>query len=109
MPSHSHDIEAQIYALRTNEGGRKGAMRSGCRPSHDFGKNGHLNDGMHKYPDGGRIDPGSSGRALIWLLAADENHGLLCVGDSFTVQEGNRVVGRGKITGLGNAELQKKA
>ena len=82
-------------------------MLSGYRPSHDFGKNGHLNDGMHEYPDGGRIEPGSFGRALIWLLAANENYGLLSVGDEFTVQEGNRVVGRGSITALRNAKLRR--
>ena len=108
MPLRPHDIEAEVYALATYEGGRKGAMLSGYRPSHDFGKNGHLNDGMHEYPDGGSIDPGSSGRAFIWLLAPDENDGLLSVGESFTVQEGNRIVGRGKIIALPNAALRKK-
>ena len=83
-------------------------MFSGYRPSHNFGKIGHLNDGMHEYADAGQIDPGCSGRALIWLLAPDENYGLLSVGDSFTVQEGSRVVGHGKITALRNEKLQKR-
>jgi hypothetical protein len=62
---------------------------------------------MHEYPATGQIAPGATGKALIWLLAADENYGLLSVGDSFTVQESSRVVGRGRITGLPNAKLQK--
>jgi translation elongation factor EF-Tu-like GTPase len=107
MPPQPHDIEADVYALPTSEGGRKNPLLSGYRPTHDFGKNGHLNDGMHDYPDGGRIELGASGRALVWLLAADENFGLLSVGDAFTVQEGSRIVGRGKITALPNAKLQK--
>jgi len=107
MPARSHDIEAEVHALPTSEGGRKSAMLSGYRPSHDFGKSGHLNDGLHEYPASGRIEPGSSGRAHIWLLAADENFGLLSVGDTFTVQEGGRVVGRGEITALPNANLQR--
>jgi len=107
VPSIPHDIEAEVHALSASAGGRKSAMLSGYRPSHDFGKNGHLNDGMHEYPDGGRIEPGSSGRAFIWLLAADENYGLLSVGEKFTVQEGSRIVGRGRITALRNAKLQK--
>ena len=107
MPSRPHDIEAEVHALSTREGGRKTAMLSGYRPSHDFGRNGHLNDGMHEYPNGGRIEPGASGRALIWLLAADENQGLLSIGDEFTVQEGSRIVGRGSIKALPNAKLQK--
>ena len=108
MPPRSHDIEAEIYALPTNEGGRKIALLSGYRPSHDFGKNGELNDGLHEYPDDGRIDLGQAGRAFIWLLTPDRNKELLTVGDSFTVQEGSRVVGRGMITLLPNATLQKR-
>src|SRR4051794_28181232 len=100
MPPRPHDLEAEIFALPTRDGGRKTPLLAGYRPSHDFGKNGHLNDGMHDYPDGGRIEPGASGRALIWLLAADENFGLLSIGDAFTVQEGSRIVGHGKITAL---------
>ncbi len=107
MNRSPHDIEAEVYALLTSEGGRQSPLLSGYRPNHDFGKNGHLNDGMHEYPDGGRIDLGHSGRALIWLLCPDENHGLLAVGETFTVQEGSRIVGHGKITGLPNAKLKK--
>jgi len=103
-----HDIEADVHALSTAEGGRKTAMLSGYRPSHNFGKNGHLNDGKHEYADGAQIDPGRSGRALIWLLAPVENYGLLSVGDSFTVQEGSRIVGHGKITELRNEKLRKR-
>ena len=107
MPPRSQDVEADIYALPTSEGGRKTAFLSGYRPSHNFGKNGELNDGMHEYPDGGRIEAGESGRALIWLLTPDRNAALLKVGDTFTVQEGSRIVGRGKITSLPNVTLRK--
>jgi translation elongation factor EF-Tu-like GTPase len=103
-----HVIEAEVYALRTDEGGRRNPRLTGYRPSHNFGKNGHLNDGLHEYPSGGRIELGASGVAYIWLLAPDENYGLLSIGDPFTVQEGNRIVGRGRITALPNAKLQKQ-
>ena len=99
------DIEAQVYALSTEEGGRKTAFLSGYRPTHNFGKNGHLNDGMHDYPEAGRIELGTTGRALITLLCPDENHGLLSIGGEFTVQEGSRIVGRGRITALLNSKL----
>ena len=107
MTRPPHDLEAEVFALPTSEGGRNTPMLSGYRPSHNFGKNGHQNDGMHEYPDGGKIALGASGRALIWLLCADENYGLLSVGDTFTVQEGGRIVGRGRITGLPNSKLSK--
>jgi translation elongation factor EF-Tu-like GTPase len=107
MPPRPHDIEAEIYALPASDGGRKTALLSGYRPSHNFGKNGELNDGMHEYPDGGRIEVDESGRALIWLLSPERNAALLEVGDTFTVQEGSRVVGRGKITSLLDVTLRK--
>lgn len=107
MPSVPHDLEAEVHALPSSESGRKTPFLSGYRACHDFGKVGHLNDGMHEYPEHDRIDLGTRGRALIWLLAADENFGLLSVGDSFTVQDGNRIVGQGKITAIRNALLQK--
>ena len=109
MSPRPHDIEAEVHALPTSEGGRKGAMLSGYRPSHDFGKNGHLNDGMHEYSGGGSIDPGSFGKTLIWLLDPDDNFGLLSIGDSFTVQEGSRIVGHGKISALPNEKLRSRA
>ena len=108
MPPRPHDIEAEVYALPTSEGGRRNPFFSGYRPTHDFGKNGELNDGMHDYPDSGRIDLGRSGRAIIWLLSPDRNEGMLRVGDAFTIQEGSRIVGSGKITSLPNATLQNR-
>jgi len=107
MERPPHDIEARVYALTTAEGGRRSPLLSRYRPNHNFGKNGHLNDGTHEYPDGGRIELGGSGPVLIWLLCPDENHGLLAVGDTFTMQEGNRIVGRGTITALPNSKLRK--
>ena len=107
MQTRPHDIEAKVYALSISEGGRLNPLLSGYRPCHDFGKNGELNDGMHEYPDGGTIRMGESGRAFIWLLSPDRNEALLRVGDTFTVQEGSRVIGRGTITALPNAKLQK--
>jgi translation elongation factor EF-Tu-like GTPase len=107
-PPRSPDIEAEVLALPESESGRKSPFLSGYRAVHNFGKNGHLNDGLHEYPERGQIDLGTSGKACIWLLAPDENYGLLSVGDSFTVQDGNRIVGRGKIIALPNVQLQKK-
>jgi translation elongation factor EF-Tu-like GTPase len=106
-PQRPHDIEAEIQAFATTEGGRKSPLYSGYRPCHDFGKNGELNDGHHEYPDGGQVEIGHSGRALIWLLAPERNEGLLEISGSFTVQEGSRIIGRGKITSLPNATLRK--
>lgn len=109
MPTRPHDIEAEIFVLKTDEGGRKTALLSGYRPTHNFGKNGELNDGQHEYPDNGQIDVGQAGRALIWLLAPERNEALLSIGDTFTVQEGSRIIGRGRITHLPNTKLQKRA
>ena len=106
-PSQSPDLEAEVYVVPTEEGGRRSALFSGYRPSHDFGHSGALNDGMHEYPDGGSLTPGQKGRALIWLSVPELSAGRLYVGMPFTVQEGARVVGRGQIERVLNASLER--
>ena len=80
-------------------------MFSGYRPNHDFGLD-HLNDAQHEYPDGHRIEPGGTERALLWLLAPEIQEGRLYQGMEFKVQEGGRVVGHGRVLRVLNDRLQ---
>jgi hypothetical protein len=82
-------------------------MLSGYRPNHDFGLPGELNDAQHDYPENGKIAPGEKGIALIRLLSPERQQGRLFAGMEFTVQEGNRVVGRGKIVKILKDELKR--
>lgn len=101
------DFEAEIYALPTENGGRKSPMLSGYRPNHYFGLPDELNDAQHDYPERGKIAPGEKGIALVRLLDPERQKGRLFEGMEFTVQEGNRVVGRGKIVKILKDELKR--
>ncbi|GAB5536374.1 MAG: hypothetical protein Rubg2KO_26230 [Rubricoccaceae bacterium] len=94
------DLEAEIYLLTMEEGGRRSGVTSGYRPDHNFERKapGELNGALHEYPDGGTLDLGETKHARLWLLAPEMNEGRLYEGMEFTAQEGARVVARGRIT-----------
>ena len=94
------DLEAKIYLLTTDEGGRQSGVASGYRPDHNFEREdpNELNGAQHEYPGGGTLDLGETKRARLCLLAPEKNAGRLYEGMAFTAQEGPRVVARGRIT-----------
>lgn len=104
-----HDFEAMIKALPTSAGGRRHPMYSGYRPSHDLGLAEGSCDATHVYPEGGAIEPGASGPALVWLLSPELQAGRLFVGMEFTVREGPHIVGHGIITRVESSALQRPA
>lgn len=105
-PSRPPDLEAEISLLPAEQGGRRTPAVSGYRPSHDFNVPGTLNDALHEYIEGS-LRPGDTGRALLWLLAPEAQAGRLHPGFEFTVQEGARIVGKGKVLRVLNATLQQ--
>lgn len=75
-----HEIEAEVYYLTTEEGGRKNGVLNGYRGQF------HYDGGDH---DGGQFFPQRQ-----W----DEIHsGRIKIGMSFFVREGAKVVGRGRV------------
>ncbi len=106
-PKRAPDIEAEIFALPTNQGGRSTPMFSGYRPNHNFGVEGMLNDATHEYSENGLLTPGESGKANMWVHVPEYQKGRLFIGMEFTVQEGGRLVGTGKITKVFNESLLK--
>ena len=105
QPATPPDIEAEIYFLTTEEGGRRSPCRSGYRPSHDFGAEGTLNAAAHVYVGVESVCPGDTVLTRLWLAQPDFHLGRLFEGFEFTVQEGPRVVGRGRITRVLNEAL----
>jgi len=73
---------------------------------HAFGVSGTLYDALHEYPDG-PVEPGQSGRALLWLLQPELQRGAIFEGMEFTVQEGRRVVARGRVVKVLNEDLRR--
>ena len=64
-----------------------------------------LNGGMHEYPENGTIEIGPTSKANIWLLAPQYQENRLFSDMRFTVQEGARIVGKGKIIDVINKQL----
>jgi translation elongation factor EF-Tu-like GTPase len=99
------DIEAEITFLATEQGGRQSAAVSGYRASHNFGL-AHLSDAAHEYVDCEAVAPGQSARANLWFLAPQYQEERLFPGFTFTVQEGARIVGKGRVIKVINVTLR---
>jgi hypothetical protein len=90
------DIEAEIYFLRSDEGGRNGPVMSGYRGQ--FYYDGHDWDGIQQYPEAEKwIYPGETTKAIISFLSPHMHSGKLFPGKEFLVREGSKTVGRGKV------------
>lgn len=72
---------------------------------HDLGLRDVLNDGHHEFVDVACVEPGQTVTSQIWLLVPELQPGRLYKGMAFTVQEGPRVIGRGIVEKVLNAEL----
>ena len=105
MPLPPPDIEAKIRFLSIEEGGRSMPCKSGYRPNHDFGVEGMLNDAVHTFIDKDRVAPGESVVAHLTFLSPEFQFGRLHEGFEFTVQEGARIVGRGRVLKVLNRAL----
>jgi translation elongation factor EF-Tu-like GTPase len=108
-PPSPPDIEAEIEFLPTDKGGRKTAVRSGYRPSHNFQHPEGLSDAQHEYPDTLWVFPGQTARTLLWFIRPEHLAGRIRVGFGFTVQEGGRVVGKGRVVRILNEALRSGA
>ena len=106
-PLRAPDVEAEVSYLSTSDGGRQRPVCSGYRPSHDFRLGGCLSDAQHEYPDREWVYPGQTVRVLLWFLLPKEQVGRLHSGFEFTVQEGARILGQGRVTRVLNSELER--
>ena len=99
------DIEAEIYFLTPEEGGRSTPAFSNYRPQ--FYYNGHDWDAPHTYPDVEQVNPGDTVRAYLGFLSPQEHLGKVYVGMEFEIREGARTVGKGVVTKI--IELEQSA
>lgn len=100
-----NDIEAEIYFLTAEEGGRSVPAYTGYRPQ--FYYNEHDWDASHIYPDVEAANPGETVRAYLGFLSPQEHLGKVHVGMEFLIREGVRTVGKGVITKI--LELEQSA
>jgi translation elongation factor EF-Tu-like GTPase len=105
-PHYPKDVEAEIYFLTPEEGGRRTPFTSGYRPQ--FYYDGHDWDAIQNYPDEQEpVHPGDTVTAYLSFLSPHCHVGQLFPGKEFLVREGARTVGRGRITKI--LELEKSA
>ena len=107
LASPRPDFEAQIRFLSSADGGRSGPCRTGYFPNHDFGIPGILNDARHTFPDVEEVQPGDTVKSQLTLVDPAQQRGRLYKGFTFTVQEGRRIVGHGRITKVLNRDLRR--
>ncbi len=100
-----HDIEAEIYFLPPEHGGRSTAAFSDYRPQ--FYYEGRDWDAPHEYPDVEKVNPGEKVRAFLGFLSPQEHVGRVYPGMAFLVREGNRTVGYGVVKKI--VDLEKSA
>ena len=106
-PLREPDIEAEIRFLPTVEGGRMGPVRTGYRPDHNFGLEGMLNGAHHEFVDRDWVALGERVVTQMWFTVPEYQTGRLAPGFEFTIQEGNKIVGRGQITVVLNPALAR--
>lgn len=90
-----HDIEVEISFVKTEDGGRKGPVRSGYRPQ--FYYNAHDWDAVHTYTTDDWVHPGEIVRGYLDFLSPEEHICKLFPGMKFVCREGSRVVAYGLV------------
>ncbi|WP_340119322.1 hypothetical protein [Pelagibius sp. 7325] len=108
MAGKKPDIEAEIRFLSVKESGGPGPYRSGLRTTHDLGHGGALSDAMHVFQDNDQVSPGGTVLSRMSFLVPEVEQGRLYNGFAFTVREGNRIIGHGRVTKVLNQDLQRR-
>jgi translation elongation factor EF-Tu-like GTPase len=101
------DIEAEIYFLTTEEGGRRTPVSSGYRPQVYY--DGYDWDAIQNYV--GVVEPvqlGQTVTAHLSFLSPQYQVGKLYPGKEFLIREGSRVVGKGRVTKVVDLERSAK-
>lgn len=99
------ELEAEIYYLKTEEGGRQTTFGTGYRGQFYYdGKNW---DATQHFIGQNTCDPGETVTVLMRIATPDDHKGKLFVNKSFEIREGARVVGVGRITKIFFEEFKK--
>lgn len=89
-------LEAEIYYLTEQEGGRKTAVNNGYRGQ--FHYNGKDWDAPQQFIDKETCNLGETVKVYLQTLSSDFHIGHFFVGQEFETREGSKIVGKGKIT-----------
>jgi len=100
------DLEAKIYYLSTEEGGRKTSVKTGYRGQ--FYYDGADWDAQQEFIDKQECKPGESVCVHLHTLSPQYHKGKFFIGKEFEIREGAKIVGRGKITNVIRSDFQKQ-
>ena len=100
------DIEAEIYYLTSEEGGRSSPMYSGYRGQ--FYYDGMDCDAPQYFPEAQEVNPGETVKAYIVFLSPELHYKKVYEGMEFLIREGARTVGRGEVTKIIDLEESAK-
>jgi elongation factor Tu len=105
-PRRAKDVEAEITFLTTEEGGRKCPAFSDYRPQFYYDRQDW--DAVHTYiGDVEPVYPGQTVMAYLSFLSPQYHVGKLYPGKEFLLREGQRIVGKGRVTEI--LELEESA
>jgi hypothetical protein len=90
------ELEAEIYYLTTEEGGRKGYVASGYRGQ--FYYNGKDWDAPQEFINKKECNLGETVKVFLQTTSPDFHIGQFSIGQEFEIREGAKIVGRGRIT-----------
>jgi hypothetical protein len=90
------ELEADIYYLTTNEGGRTTPVASSYRGQ--FHYDNHDWDAMQQFLDKEWCNLGDTVKVFLQTASPDFHYGKFFPGKTFEIREGSKVVGRGTIT-----------
>ncbi len=95
----TYNFTAILSLFPTEQGGRKKSVNDHYRPAFAFNSVNHFS-GEVTFPEVKELKPGGTATAKVKLLPSKHITQTLKIGDSFTVLEGNKVVGSGVIQQL---------
>ena len=90
------ELEAEIYYLTVEEGGRKSCVCSGYRGQ--FYYDGINYDAGQEFIDKEYCNTGEIVKVYLQTLSPNNHIGKFYIGKEFEIREGNKTVGKGKIT-----------
>jgi len=100
------ELEADIYYLPAEEGGRKHGAFSGYRGQ--FYYYGRDWDAMQLLIDKETCPPGETVRVYLQMLSPECHVGMFHVGQEFEIREGARIVGKGVIRAIFRPDFECK-
>ncbi|HZX59156.1 MAG TPA: hypothetical protein VFE54_10530 [Mucilaginibacter sp.] len=92
----AYQFKALLTLFPTVNGGRKKPVYDHYRPSFSFGSSNHFS-GEVSFVDLDELLPGGTAMAIIKLLPSRNIRQNLKSGDSFTILDGDKIVGTGVI------------